>query len=103
MQPFSIFTVPLYMQKKIAQNAMGVSIDYKRFNIKSWDIYKDLFFQKYMPENDSNSNVKYNGKTAHVRVNSPRGKAQKAIVTFEEVGAVPIIFVEEYSQGQGLK
>jgi hypothetical protein len=72
MEPFSIVSIPAYMQKQIAKNAVGVSIDYKRFNIKSWDVFKDIFFQKYMPENDTNSNVKYNGKVAHIRVNSPR-------------------------------
>jgi len=103
MEAFSIINIPAYMQKKIAQNAMGVSIDYKRFNIKSMDVFRNLFFQKYMPENDSNSNIKYNGKVAHVRVNSPRWIAQQAIVTFEEVGAVPIVFVEEYAKWQWLK
>jgi len=103
MEAFSIIDIPKYQQKKLCQSAKAVGVDYKRFNIKDRKILEGLFYNSYMASNDTNSNVSYNGKIAHVRVKSPRGRAQQVVATFEEVGAVPFCYYEEYGVWQGLK
>jgi hypothetical protein len=96
MEALSIINVPDYMKKKYARKKIGCSIDYKRFNIKSRKILDNLLLNAHRANNDTNSNVAYDGEIAYMRINSPRGIAHKIIMTVENVGPVPFAYIEVY-------
>jgi len=103
MKAFSIFNVPKYQQKKLFNSALGISIDYKRFNIRDRKLLDGILLASHRADNMTNTNVAYDWQIAYLRVNSPRGIAHQVIASFEEVWSVPFAYIEIYSQGQGLK
>jgi len=103
MQAFSIIDVPKYQQKALWKTVRSMSIDYKRFNIRDRKILEGLFVNSYRADNETNTNVIYDWNIAFLRVKSPRGIAHQIIATAEEVGAIPIAYVEVYGVWQGLR
>lgn len=59
MKAFSIFNVPKYQQKKLFNSALGISIDYKRFNIRDRKLLDGILLASHRADNMTNTNVAY--------------------------------------------
>lgn len=103
MEAFSIFKVPKYQQKKLFDSALGVSVDYKRFNIRDRKLLDGILLASHKADNITNTNVAYDWQIAYIRVNSPRGVAHQVVASFEEVWPVPFAYIEIYWLGQWLR
>ena len=54
---------------------------------------------KFDPKTDTHLGV---DKIRYKRIGSPRGVAHQIVISFENIGPVPIAFIEQYGKGQGL-
>lgn len=99
----SILEIPDYIKKRYKRHILGVSIDYKRFNIRDRKLMDSLLLSAHKANNETNSNVAYDGEVAFVRVWSPRWVAHKVVMSVENIWPVPFCYVEIYWLGQGLK
>lgn len=102
MKAFSILEVPQYLRKKLEKSAIGIGIDYKRFNIKNRKVMEILPLILRRANDCDNSNTSYDGEITFLRVRSPRGVAHQVLISLVGIGPVPIMYIEEYWVGQGL-
>lgn len=102
MEALSIIELPEYKKKEYSKNVLWVSIDYKRFNLKSRKVLEGLLLNAHRANNETNSNTVYDGEVAYMRVNSPRGVAHKVVLAIENVGPTPFCYIEVYGQWQWL-
>jgi len=103
MEALSILEIPDYKKKEYAKNKLWLSIDYKRFNLKSRKILDNLLLNAFKANDSDNSNVVYDGQIAFMRVNSPRWVAHKVIMSVENIWPVPFAYIEVYWVGQWLQ
>ena len=102
MEAFSIIQIPEYIKKKLARSKIGLSIDYKRFNLKSHKILDNLLLNAHRANDCDNSNVAYDGEVSYMRIHSPRWIAHKVVLSIENVWPVPFAYIEVYGVWQGL-
>lgn len=107
MQTLSLLTIPEYNQTRFRHKCFGVSIDWKRFNIRSQSILEKIWWLSRRASNDTNNSTFFLDWLTFQRIRSPNWVAHNISFAFEGTDGVPVsipvVHVEVYRKWQWLK
>jgi len=107
MQSLSLLTVPEYNQRIWKRRCIGVSIDWKRFNIRRRSVIERLWYLSKHASNETNNSTYFMEWLTFQRIRSPHWIAHNVSFAFEwDDGipiSVPVVHIEVAGKWQGLK
>lgn len=107
MQALSLLTVPEYNQRIWKRKCIWVSIDWKRFNIKSRDVIEWLWYLSRKWSNETNNSTYFMEWLTFQRIHSPNGIAHNVSFAFEWEDwipvSIPVVHIEVAWRWQWLK